>query len=88
MNAWLAALAIVLAYVVMSVLDGPTDHSTEVAQAQALDDAHRADLARQRFERAAQAMCGDNAAWAEVAPGAVQCYTHRGAKTIAGRVQP
>ena len=82
MKAWLSAIAIVLAYVVMTVLDGPTDHSTEVAQAQDLDDAHRADLARQRFERAAQAMCGENAAWSELEGGAIQCRTKHGRKTI------
>ncbi len=35
-----------------------------------------------RMRSAAQAMCGsENAAWEEVAPGVVQCFTHRGAKT-------
>jgi len=35
-----------------------------------------------RMRAAAQAMCGsENAAWEEIAPGVVQCFTHRGAKT-------
>lgn len=88
MSAWLSAIAIVLAYIIMAALDGPTDHNTEVAQAQALDDAHHADLARQRFERAAQAMCGENAAWSELDGGAVQCRTKHGRKTITAQVQP
>lgn len=43
----------------------------------------------ERFARAAQAMCGgENAAWQITQPGVVQCYTHRGAKTITAKVQP
>lgn len=35
-----------------------------------------------RMRAAARSMCGsENAAWEEVAPGVVQCFTHRGAKT-------
>lgn len=38
--------------------------------------------AHDRMRAAAQQMCGsENAAWEEVAPGVVQCFTHRGAKT-------
>ena len=38
--------------------------------------------AHDRMRSAAQKMCGsENAAWQEVAPGVVQCFTHRGAKT-------
>lgn len=38
--------------------------------------------AHDRMRNAAQAMCGsENAAWEEVSPGVVQCFTHRGAKT-------
>lgn len=89
---WLAAIAIVLAYICMAVLDGPTDHSTEVAQAQALIDAQRAAVeaaaTRQRFEHAAARMCGENAAWLELEGGAVQCRTKHGRKTIVARVQP
>ena len=89
---WLAALVIVLAYICMAVLDGPTDHSTEVAQAQTLDDAQRAAVeaaaTRQRFEHAAALMCGENAAWSEMEGGTVQCRTKHGRKTITAQVQP
>jgi hypothetical protein len=38
--------------------------------------------AHDRMRAAAQAMCGsENAAWEEVAPGVIQCFTKRGAKT-------
>jgi len=88
MSAWLSAIALVLAYIGMAVLDGPTDHSTEVAQAQAIDDAHIAEAARLRFEAAAQAMCGPQAAWRAVDQTSVQCLTKRGRKTIVAQVQP
>ena len=88
MSAWLSAIAIVLLYIMAAVLDGPTDHSTEVAQAQALDDAHKTEAARLRFEAAAQAMCGPQAAWRAVDQTSVQCLTKRGRKTIVAQVQP
>ncbi len=90
MSAWLSALAIVLLYIVVAVLDGPTDHSTEAAQAQALDDAHQAAQARLRYERAAAMACGgENAAWSELDGGAIQCRTKHGRKTIViAGVQP
>lgn len=88
MSAWLSAIAIVLLYIMAAVLDGPTDHSTEVAQAQAIDDAHKAEAARLRFEAAAQAMCGPQAAWRAVDQTSVQCLTKRGRKTIVAQVQP
>lgn len=47
-----------------------------------LDAAPQAPTAHDRMRAAAQKMCGsENAAWQEVAPGVVQCFTHRGAKT-------
>ena len=47
-----------------------------------LDAAPQAPTAHDRMRAAAQAMCGsENAAWEEVSPGVVQCFTHRGAKT-------
>ena len=48
----------------------------------ALDAAPQAPTAHDRMRAAAQAMCGsENAAWQEVAPGQIQCFTKRGAKT-------
>lgn len=54
-----------------------------------LDAAPQAPTAHDRMRAAAQAMCGsENAAWQEVAPGVVQCFTHRGSKTIKTRTTP
>lgn len=57
-TAWLAALALALLLSAAHLLDGPDDHSTEAAQALAVEDAYRAADQRARFERAAQAACG------------------------------
>lgn len=68
------ALVIVLAW------GGPAldDHSAERDQARATEDAQRAAAARARFERAAQAVCGSQAAWREAGNGVVQCFTRHG----------
>jgi hypothetical protein len=41
----------------------------------------REQAALARFEKAAQAMCGDNAGWTKLENGSVQCLTKRGHKT-------
>jgi hypothetical protein len=79
---WLSAIAIVLAYIGMAALDGPTDHSTEVAQAQAIDDAHKAEAARLAQQARIQSACGPNAAWRERSDGDIQCLDKHGRKTI------
>lgn len=43
-------------------------------------DIAKEQAARERFERAAQEMCGINGAWEEVRPGSIQCFTHKGRK--------
>lgn len=61
-------------------LDGITldDHGHEVEQAKDLEDAQRAAAARQRFERAAQNLCGPQSAWREVSQGVIECKARRG----------
>ena len=45
--------------------------------------------AHDRMRNAAQAMCGsENAAWQEVAPGVIQCFTTGGRKTRKTRTTP
>lgn len=90
LTAWLAACALAFVLGGAYLLDGPDDHSFEVAQSQALKDAQRAAgqaaAARARFERAAALLCGENAAWSELDGGAVQCRTKHGRKTITAQV--
>jgi hypothetical protein len=64
------------------LLDGPSDHSAEHAQALALKDAQKQEAADERFAQAAAAMCGPNAAAKDLGDSTVQCYTHKGRKTI------
>ena len=77
------ALALGCAY----LLDGPTPWAT--AQAMANDaaeaqrqaaDKHQRTTARQRFEQAAQDLCGQNAGWQDIGNGVVQCITKHGRK--------
>lgn len=55
-------------------------------------DAAAAAIAEQseaiRFAKAAQEMCGLNAAWTLIDGRTVQCFTHRGFKTIVAEVSP
>lgn len=69
---------------------GPTldDHSTEDAQAASMEDALRAADARQRFERAAQLICGPQSRVTELADGAIECHDRRGRKTLTAEVRP
>lgn len=78
------ALAALIAAIMASsyMLDGPSDHSAEHAQALALKDAQKQEAAEQRFAKAAAALCGPNAAAKDLGDGTVQCYTHKGRETI------
>lgn len=58
------------------------DHSSEVQQARDLEDAQRAAEARQRFERAAQQLCGPQSAWREVAHDSIECTARRGLRSV------
>lgn len=73
--ACVAFFAFLLSYVGPRMDEIDASHRDAVA-------AEKQAAARGRFERAAQAMCGENAGWRELGDGAVQCYTHRGHKTM------
>ena len=73
----LTALVLSTAY----LLDGPSDHQAAIDAASDAKATQREQAALARFEKAAQAMCGDNAGWAKLENGAVQCLTKRGHKT-------
>lgn len=73
-------------------LDGAhiDDHSTEVEQAKDMEDAQRAAVVRQRFERAAQRLCGPQSAWREISQGVIECKARRGlpATRMSAPLQP
>ena len=85
MNAtdFVAALALAVMFVAGSVMDGPEIDQAEVDR---INTAIKERAARARFEKAAHAMCGHNAAWEETAPGVVQCYLHTGRRASVVRV--
>lgn len=73
---------IIAIYALMAHLDGPSDHSTEMAQAQDLQAAIKNEAAQARFARAASTICGENAGWYLVDDSkTIQCTTKRGHKT-------
>jgi hypothetical protein len=73
----LTALVLSTAY----LLDGPGDHQAAIDAASDAKATQSEKRAQARFERAAQAMCGENAGWTQLENGAVQCFTKRGHKT-------
>jgi hypothetical protein len=73
----LTALVLSTAY----LLDGPSDHQAAIDAAADAKATQREQAQQARFEKAAQAMCGDNAGWTQLENGAVQCLTKRGHKT-------
>lgn len=75
---WLAASLLALLLAAAWLLDGPDDHRAEWAQAHDLQAALHAEQARARFERAASAICGQNAAWMELEGGAIRCIPRHG----------
>ena len=78
---WTLAVAVAVVLSTAYLLDGPSDHQAAIdaaADAKATQAEQRAQV---RFEKAAQAMCGNNAGWKLLDNGAVQCFTKRGHAT-------
>ena len=80
MNSFKTALLLFCIAFTLAVL-GPTldDHSAEHDTAK---DAIKQLKEVERFEAAAQAICGQNAAWTDIGNGVIQCLTKRGKPTI------
>lgn len=88
LTAWLAGITLALVIGCAHYLDDIPDHSAEWDQVVDLQAAIVASIDQQRFDRAAQALCGPQAAWAQMPDGAVQCSTKYGKPTITVRVSP
>jgi hypothetical protein len=73
----LTALVLSTAY----LLDGPSDHQAAMDAAADAKATQREQAALARFEKAAQAVCGENAGWTQLENGAVQCFNKTGRKT-------
>lgn len=78
---WTLAVAVSLVLSTAYLLDGPSDHQAAMDAASDAKATQREQAALARFEKAAQQMCGDNAGWAKLDNGAVQCFTKQGRKT-------
>lgn len=77
------SLAVLIAAVLAAgtMLDAPSDNSTEHAQAASLQDAINADTRAQRIAKVAAFKCGPNAGFLEKADGLLACTTHKGKPT-------
>lgn len=74
-----ATLTLAIAAVLGILGPGLDDHSDDYTQLADIEAARQTAAERKRFEHAAQALCGPNAAWRESADGsAIQCFTKRG----------
>ena len=79
---WTLAVAMALVLSTAYLLDGPSDYQAAVDSAANARATQLEQLAMERFERAAQAMCGgENAGWKLLDNGSVQCFTKRGYRT-------
>ena len=87
-NAALVIAVVLLLGLAHHLDDNIPDHSAEQDQAVDLQAAIVASIAQERFDRAAQAVCGPQAAWAQLNDGSVQCSTKHGKPTITVKVSP
>jgi len=78
---WTLAALTALVLSTSYLLDGPSDHQAAMDAAADAKATQAEQRAQARFERAAQAMCGDNAGWTQLENGAVQCFNKTGRKT-------
>lgn len=79
---WTLAVAVAVVLSTAYLLDGPSDYQAAVDSAANARATQLEQLAMERFERAAQAMCGgENAGWKLLDNGSVQCFTKRGFRT-------
>lgn len=69
---------------------GPSldDHSADWALSDDLQAAINTAVEQRRFERAAQDLCGPQAAWQQNPDGSVSCRTKYGRPTITVKVSP
>jgi len=71
----MVGFAILLSFVGPALDDNSKEHSTAK---EAIEQQKKA----QRFEKAAQAVCGTNAAFTDLGDGVIQCLTKKGRKTM------
>lgn len=85
MNRLAANIAAVLAMGFVLAYVGPRMDEVQATASDAIS-AQKAAQQRARFERAAQAMCGENAGWRELDDGRIACFTKRGHKTMVAKL--
>lgn len=79
---WISAAALAALLSSAHLLDGPKDWEAEKAMEQSMLDAIEQEKAQQGYVKAVQSLCGVNGAWIQLEDGLIQCYTHKGKKTV------
>ena len=77
---WTMAVAMAVVLSTAYLLDGPSEIQAAIDAAADAKATQAEQRAQARFEKAAQAMCGENAGWTKLENGAVQCFTKTGRK--------
>ena len=78
---WTMAVAVAVVLSTAYLLDGPSEIQAAIDAAADAKATQAEQRAQARFEKAAQAMCGENAGWTKLENGTVQCFTKRGHAT-------
>jgi hypothetical protein len=78
---WTLAVLTALVLSTAYLLDGPSDHQAAMDIAADAKATQREQAQQARFEKAAQAMCGENSGWTKLENGSVQCFNKTGHKT-------
>ena len=78
---WTMAVAVAVVLSTAYLLDGPSEIQAAIDAAADAKATQAEQRAQARFEKAAQAMCGENAGWTKLENGSVQCFTKQGRKT-------
>ena len=78
---WTLAVAMAAVLSTAYLLDGPSEIQAAIDAAADAKATQAEQRAQARFEKAAQAMCGENAGWTKLENGTVQCFTKKGHKT-------
>lgn len=83
---WAMAAIVLMLFVLASAFGGPDDIATEAAVAAELCSIERQQDRDARYSKAAQEICGPNAAWKDLGSGQIQCFTHKGRPTVIAKV--
>lgn len=86
MITWAVTTALVVLFAVVPATSFHLDDNS--GEHGAAKDAIAQQRQQARFDKAAHEVCGENIAWTQTGTGTIQCFDHRGTKTIQAKVTP